>query len=73
MGSRTYAVLISAAALVAGPAASACRDDTLWLRGDWGTCLGPNEETPCWMIFAAASCTGSCSWDGSLTQAAAGL
>lgn len=37
MGSRAYAVLISAAALAAGPAAAACRDDTLWLRGDWGT------------------------------------
>ncbi|MBN9886423.1 DUF192 domain-containing protein [Salipiger abyssi] len=36
MGSRADAVLILSAALLAGPAAAQCRDDAVWLRGDWG-------------------------------------
>ncbi|APZ54663.1 DUF192 domain-containing protein [Salipiger abyssi] len=37
MGSRAYGLVILAAALFAGPAVAQCRDDTVWLRGDWGS------------------------------------
>ncbi len=38
MGNRTYIVLSACLALAAAPAlAGECREDTLWLRGDWGT------------------------------------
>ncbi|EIE51425.1 hypothetical protein AL036_21850 [Salipiger aestuarii] len=38
MGSRTFALLTVVAAVTAAPLRAAeCRDDTLWLRGDWGS------------------------------------
>ena len=37
MGSRAAALVIAAAALAAGEVSAQCREDTLWLRGDWGS------------------------------------
>ncbi|MBY6005911.1 DUF192 domain-containing protein [Salipiger bermudensis] len=39
MGSRTYSFLtLIFAALLSGPlSAQSCRDDAIWLRGDWGS------------------------------------
>ena len=39
MGSRNFSLLtLLTAALAGGPlAAQSCRDDAIWLRGDWGS------------------------------------
>lgn len=38
MGSRTYTLLTALAVVTAAPVwAAECREDTLWLRGDWGS------------------------------------